>query len=277
MRGIIFLGIAIFIALSAPGEGTAQNEPRSDFFTASDGVRIHYYTQGEEGSWVVLIHGYTDSARRMWIGNGIMSELAKEHRVVALDNRNHGRSDRPVPNGTGRAEDVIELMDHLGIESAHIHGYSMGGGITGRLLATHPQRFVTASFGGSGISEVDPEMRARASELDPPIPEPQGVEAAAFDNLRARAAAGDAATASPSAGGRQVLEIDLRNVTVPVLAINGEFDRPYSRTHRMWRELNDFTNVVLPGRNHMSAIGVGGPIPPEYLDALSRFISSNDK
>src|SRR5499427_10604169 len=85
-------------------------------FTTSDGVKIHYLTAGNTGSWVVLIHGYTDSAQRMWFTTGIAPALAKNHRVVALDNRNHGESDKPQPNGAGRAQDVVELMDHLKIQ-----------------------------------------------------------------------------------------------------------------------------------------------------------------
>lgn len=254
------------------------DEPKHDFFTTSDGVKIHYMTLGDQGSWVVLIHGYTDTAQRMWFSTGIAQALAKNHRVVALDNRNHGQSDAPQPNGMGRAEDVIELMDLLKIDKAHIHGYSMGGGITGRLLASHPERFITAAFGGSGISETDEKLREQAAALDPPMPEPQGVEAAAFQRLRERAASLRAGGGQGARGpaGPPPIEIDLKKVTVPVLAINGEFDRPYSKTQRMWRELNDFRNVVLPGLNHMSAIMVGGPMPQQYIDALVDFINSND-
>jgi pimeloyl-ACP methyl ester carboxylesterase len=128
--------VAVF-ALAVAVPATAQ-EPAHAFFNASDGVRIHYMTLGNEGSWVVLVHGYTDSAERMWFRTGIAAALAPNHRVVALDNRNHGQSDAPEPNGSGRAEDVLELMDHLGIERAHIHGYSMGGGITGQLMTMIP-------------------------------------------------------------------------------------------------------------------------------------------
>jgi len=42
------------------------------------------------------------------------------------------------------------LMDHLKIPKAHLHGYSMGGGIVGRLMAMIPDRIITAGFGGSG-------------------------------------------------------------------------------------------------------------------------------
>ena len=277
-----FYGIAAFVAMAAVA---TAGEPKHDFFTASDGVKIHYMTLGETGSWVVLVHGYTDTAQRMWFSTGFAEALAPNHRVMALDNRNHGQSDKPAPNGSGRAEDVIELMDHLGIEKAHIHGYSMGGGITGRLLASHPERFITAGFGGSGIREADEKMRAQAAELDPEMPEPQGAEADAFRNLRARASSRRAASSEGGDGEssraaafrrRPALDIDLRAVKVPVIAINGEFDRPYSKTQRMWRELNNFTNVILPGRNHMSAIAVGLPMDQIYLKSLVDFINAND-
>jgi pimeloyl-ACP methyl ester carboxylesterase len=254
-------------------------EPKSDFFTTSDGVKIHYITLGDQGSWVVLIHGFTDSAQRMFFTTGIAPALAKNHRVVAIDNRNHGLSDKPQPNGSGRAEDTIELMDHLKIDKAHIHGYSMGGGFTGQLLATHPDRFITAAFGGSGIQEVDPELRKKAASMDTPMPPPQGAEAAAFQRLRERAAAGrqgagpGSAAPTPPPGPK----IDLATIAFPVLAINGEFDSPHVKTQRMSRELRNFSNVILPGRNHMSAIAVGGPMPQQYIDTLVDFINANDE
>src|SRR5687768_8347213 len=131
------------------------------WFTTSDDVKIHYLRAGDAGSWVVLIHGYTGSAQGNWFANGIADALAQRHRVVALDCRNHGLSDKPTPGGPGRAKEVIELMNHLGIERAHIHGYSMGGFITSRLLTLVPERFITAGFGGSGVMESDDEWIAR--------------------------------------------------------------------------------------------------------------------
>jgi pimeloyl-ACP methyl ester carboxylesterase len=265
---------AAVLCIVAVGQGQAQG-PQHDFFTTSDGVKIHYMTLGDEGSWVMLVHGYTDTAERMWFRTGIAGALADNHRVVALDNRNHGQSDAPEPNGSGRAEDVLELMDHLGIAKAHIHGYSMGGGITGQLLASNPERFITAGFGGSGVRETDADLQAQAEALDPEMPEPQGAEAQAFSRLRERAAARSQAS-QRSATPRQPLQIDLTAVTIPVIAINGEFDRPYSKTQRFWRELKVFQNVVLPGRNHMSAIMVGGPMPQQYIDSMVAFIDSYD-
>jgi pimeloyl-ACP methyl ester carboxylesterase len=170
------------------------------------------------------------------------------------------------------------LMDHLKIEKAHIHGYSMGGGFTGTLLASHPERFLTAIFGGSGIQEVDEDLRKKAAAMDTPMPAPQGAEAAAFQHLQERIAAsrGNATAASAPPAAPRPLQIDLTKITIPVLAINGEFDSPHAKTQRMSRELKNFSNVILPAKNHVGAIAVGGPMPQQYIDSLVDFIDAND-
>ena len=265
------------LSLAMANASAAVAQPGDGFFVASDGVKIHYLTLGDAGSWVVLIHGYSDTAQRMWFTTGLAPALAKTHRVVALDNRNHGQSDKPQPGGPGRAEDVIELMDHLKIQRAHIHGYSMGGGMTGQLLARIPDRFMTAGFGGSGVAETDPELRARAAAMDEALPKPQGPDAAAMERFRARVAStlpagrGAAPPAPPSGP-----PLELPKMTVPILAINGSFDSPYSKTHRLWREARTFQNVILVEKTHLTAIAVGGPMPQQYVDAMVRFIDAND-
>ena len=90
----------------------------------------------------------------------------------------------------------------------------------------------------------------------------------------------DAPRETPAAGATarptpQPLEIDLTKVTIPVLAINGEFDRPHAKTERMQRELKNFTNVVLPGKSHLTAIAAPY-IPKEYGGSLAAFIDKND-
>ena len=160
----------LFSRCYARAAAASAKEPTHEFLTTSDGIKIHDMQLGEAGSFVVLIHGYTGSAEGSRFRNGIASALGVHHRVVALDCRNHGRSDKPQINGPGKADDVIELMDYLHIQKAHIHGYSMGGAITGQLLATHPERFVTTAFGGSGFPEVDPEWAPKLP------PDKQGVD-----------------------------------------------------------------------------------------------------
>ena len=230
-------------------------------FSASDGVGLRYLTAGSVGSWVVLLHGRTDSAERMWVSTGILDALAVDHRVVALDLRNHGESDKPGPKLDGRAEDAIELMDHLGIDRAHVHGYSMGGAYALELLASVPERFLTAGLCGAGVMEADESLRAMAESLDP-LP-PGGMNAPLFPNVR------DLVAVMGS-------DIDLASVDVPILSINGEYDRPYSKTQRLWREARTFHHVVLPGCDHLVACGFGAPLPPAYLAATVGFIAMYD-
>lgn len=285
--------LSIAFCLLTAGAVFAQNKPEHKYFKTSDGVKIHFMVKGK-GTPVILIHGYTGSAEGNWFSNGIADALAVNHMVIAIDCRNHGLSDKPQPMGPGKAEDVIELMDHLKIQKAHLHGYSMGGGIVGRLMAMIPDRIITAGFGGSGVQEVDPEWRAKAPK-DKEGRDPQEDEASA--KLRERRAkdlgitleeyqkrlaerqeqqraaltgSRDQASARPAGP-----QLDLTKITFPVMAINGEFDRPLAKTVRLHRELRDFTNVVLPGKSHLTAI-MAGYMPKEYLESVVKFINAND-
>jgi len=287
-----YLSVVLSTLLIASAVVAADGKPTEADFTVSDGVKIHYYVMGK-GTPVILIHGYTGTAWGNWFSNGIAQALAKSHMVVALDCRNHGKSDKPVANGPGKAEDVVELMDHLKIKRAHIHGYSMGGGITARLLTLIPDRMITASFGGSGIPEADAEMRAKVPP-DKQGRDPQEDEASrtlrihrAMDlGMSKEEAEKQAATPPPArtpaatpaaatAPARTGPQLDLSKLNIPMLAINGEFDRPNAKTTRMAREVKNFTNVVLPGKSHLTAI-MQGYMPKEYPESLVKFINAND-
>ncbi len=139
----------------------------------ADGVRIHWMEAGE-GVPVVLLHGYTSCCDAGWFANGVAKELAKDHRVIGIDARGHGRSEKPHDPAKYPADampaDVIAVLDHLGVKKAHFHGYSMGGGIVAHLMARHPDRFISASFGGSGVREEDEALAKQAAERDPQGP-----------------------------------------------------------------------------------------------------------
>ena len=142
----------------------------------ADGVRIHWMEAGA-GVPVVLLHGYTSCCDAGWFSNGVAKELARDHRVIGIDARGHGRSEKPLDpakyDGDRMPADAIEVLDHLGVTKAHFHGYSMGGGIVAHLMARHPDRFITASFGGSGVREEDEALAKQAAELDPKGHDPQ--------------------------------------------------------------------------------------------------------
>ncbi|MGE5597160.1 MAG: alpha/beta fold hydrolase, partial [Hyphomicrobiales bacterium] len=110
----------------------------------SGGLTINYIDEGQ-GQPIVLVHGFASSLQGNWRATGVVDALVNDgRRVVALDCRGHGRSDKPhdpeAYGGTKMADDVVNLADHLGIEKPDLMGYSMGGGIAASLLARFPQR-----------------------------------------------------------------------------------------------------------------------------------------
>ena len=256
---------------------SANGKPTHGYLVASDDVKIHYLVMGR-GSPIVLIHGYTGSAEGNWFTNGVADALAKNHRVIALDVRGHGKSDKPHDPkmyGDRLWQDVVELMDHLAVDRAHVHGYSMGGMIVTQLLAHHPDRFVTASYGGSGVREADPAWADKVPK-DKEGKDPQEDEAS--QKLRASPTRDQQALDAVRAGfgPRLAVAIDLTTIRIPVLAINGEFDGPIAKTHRMQRELKNFKSVILPGKSHLTAI-MAGYIPELYITSLVGFVNANDR
>ena len=147
-----------------------------EHFFVSGGVRIHYVGEGK-GDPVVLVHGFTGSIAG-WVDPGVMANLSRDYRVIALDLRGHGKSGKPHDSGAygeNLGIDVIRLMDHLGIAKAHIVGYSQGARITGYLLTTYPNRFITATLGGSPAQIDWPESDAQRAEEDAQHMEQQSI------------------------------------------------------------------------------------------------------
>jgi len=80
----------------AVGEGHGCGEDGWNVYGV--GWRQDSIIQIGQGTPVILIHGYTGSTEGNWFANGVADALAKNHRVVAIDCRNHGKSDKPQPN-----------------------------------------------------------------------------------------------------------------------------------------------------------------------------------
>jgi pimeloyl-ACP methyl ester carboxylesterase len=122
----------------------------------SGGVKIHYQVEGS-GEPVLLIHGFAANIPLQWGMSGVMRKLSHDYQVIALDDRGHGLSAKPHEPGKYGMEmvrDSIRLLDHLGIQKAHIVGYSMGAMIASKLMMTYPDRVLSATLGGGiGIRE----------------------------------------------------------------------------------------------------------------------------
>jgi pimeloyl-ACP methyl ester carboxylesterase len=98
-----------------------------------------YFTEHGSGPPLLLVHGLmvTGEMFEPFIGH-----LANRHRLIVPDLRGHGRSrGLPPPYGSARlASDLSSLLDHLGIDSAAVLGYSQGGAIAQQLALDHPGR-----------------------------------------------------------------------------------------------------------------------------------------
>jgi pimeloyl-ACP methyl ester carboxylesterase len=133
--------------------------PRPGKIARVNGVAVHYIDRGS-GPAVVLIHGFgghTFSYRRN------IPALAKHHRVIALDLKGFGYSERPEHDDyslSAQARLVLGLMDELGIESASIVGHSMGGEVAMRVATAAPERLqnliLIASVSGDRFPTLPP-------------------------------------------------------------------------------------------------------------------------
>jgi pimeloyl-ACP methyl ester carboxylesterase len=135
---------------SAPAAATAATstvaidldafEARKKTFALSDGVVLAYLEIGDPaGRPVVLIHGYTDSARD-WVP--MLPFLPKRDRLILVDIRGHGRSSKPecCYSRLDFAYDIKLLLDSLGVDSADIVGHSLGSIIAQTFAEYWPQR-----------------------------------------------------------------------------------------------------------------------------------------
>lgn len=102
-----------------------------------NGITLYYEEYGS-GTPLLLLHGLASS--HLMYEKEI--EWLKEHfRVIALDSRGHGRSDKPEEYTLeDHVQDVLSLMDHLDIEKAHILGTSMGSYIAQAVVIQAPNR-----------------------------------------------------------------------------------------------------------------------------------------
>ena len=110
----------------------------TDLFADMSGIKICYDIHGD-GEPIILIHGFSDRKEHWRAQIGILSEYFK---VIRMDNRGAGKSDRPDGIYTMEvyASDVAALMDFLGIEKSHIMGHSLGGMIAQNFAILYPNK-----------------------------------------------------------------------------------------------------------------------------------------
>jgi|TARA_B100001079_G_scaffold215474_1_gene190244 pimeloyl-ACP methyl ester carboxylesterase len=247
-----------------PGTGFA--EPK---FFNSAGVQIRYTDDGK-GEPIVLIHGFTGSLDG-WTRVGVHEKLVKEFRVIALDCRGHGESDKPhdpKKYGSEMAEDIIRLLNHLKIEKAHLVGYSMGARLTGYLLVNKPERLITVTLGGSPPRLSSADHKERAKRFISNVQE-QARTADASDGQDYKALA-----AIPLSWEEQVVsESQLSSTTVPTIAIVGSEDPRLFGMKELKNIMPALKLVVIDGATHG---GDDGALRrPEFIHTVYDFIYSH--
>jgi pimeloyl-ACP methyl ester carboxylesterase len=229
----------------------------------SDGVDIAYHDEGT-GEPVVLIHGFASSVAVNWAGTGWIRLLAGQgRRVIAYDNRGHGESAKlhdPVAySGAIMAEDARRLLDHLGIEQADIMGYSMGARICAFLAVNHPERVRSAVLAGYGMDMI----RGRVD----PAPIIEGLEATSLNEIPTRQGRMFRAFAERTGSDLRALAACMRaprpkvelaalaELPMPVMVAAGEKDSVAGPVDELARIMPHGQALVLPRRDHMSAVG----------------------
>lgn len=122
-----------------------------DVFNPVDGTRISYDVAGS-GPPLVFLHGSALS-RVVWRGLGYLKALPG-YTHIRIDARGHGRSEKPHGEQSYRpelmVEDVLAVMDDLGVKRAGVVGYSMGARTGWQLVTTHPDRALAfVAMGGT--------------------------------------------------------------------------------------------------------------------------------
>jgi pimeloyl-ACP methyl ester carboxylesterase len=145
------------------------------FAQAADGAALHYEVHDSgrprSGRPLVLLSGQAND-HRWW--DAVRDDFAAVFTTVVLDYRGTGASDRPdtdTYSTRGFARDVLAVLDHAGIERAHVYGTSMGGRVAQWLAADHPERIDRLVLGCTSPGaphglERGPEVRRALAQPD---------------------------------------------------------------------------------------------------------------
>jgi pimeloyl-ACP methyl ester carboxylesterase len=261
----------------------------------SAGVPIHYEVIGA-GTPILLVHGLLNSFESNWEQTGWLEFLlAQGCQVIGMDCRGHGLSGKPhdpsAYGGDHMADDVIAVMDAVGLDRTDLMGYSMGGGLAVDLLARVPERFTSVIVGGAGVRTVRQDRPATIEALETDdvstITDPRALlmrqmaesrstnptALAARDNdLKALAAVlrGAGGLWGSMAFDPAKLSGALSRVQIPVLAVVGDKDVNLSEAQLLIETVPFGELVVLPEEDHLSAV-----TSQKYKEAVASFLKAH--
>jgi pimeloyl-ACP methyl ester carboxylesterase len=245
-------------------------------YAVNKGVRIHYEIVGD-GPPLILQHGFTQSTKD-WHRAGYVEALKPHYRLILVDARGHGKSDKPHDAAayalSNRVNDILAVMDSLGVLRAIYWGYSMGGWI-GFGMATEAQARLRAIIIG-GQHPYGRKMPlglpdgSDAKEFITSFLKRIGID---FDTLpgedKEQLLASDCRALAADQQDRPSLEAFLRAMTVPCLLYAGEADGVFRQAQKSAMLIPKCTFVPLPGLDHGSTFYTAAEIIlPHVLNFL---------
>jgi pimeloyl-ACP methyl ester carboxylesterase len=221
---------------------------------------------GTGAETVILVHGFATNAEENWRRLGWYGAFERRGaRVVALDLRGHGQSEKPHDASAygvaAMAADIVALMDHLDIGRADLMGYSLGARLAARAAAANPNRVSNLVLGGVGarlLEARDSEPGAMTMAQAMRAPNTGEISDATLRGFRqfaenqgedrlALAACSDG-LATSAAG------IDFGAIRAPSLVVTGNRDEIAGSPNDLAAVIPGAKAVILPGCDHFSAI-----------------------
>lgn len=216
------------------------------------------------GDPVLLIHGFASSHIANWVSPGWVKTLTEAgYRAIAFDNRGHGLSSKSYDPADYAPEkmagDAAALLDHLGLERAHVMGYSMGARISAFMALATPDKGATLVLGGlgygmiDGVGDWDPIANALLAPDPAAIAHERGKMFRAFADQTKSDRKALAACISTS---RTVLtEAEVAGITQRTLVAVGTRDDIAGSAGRLAALMPNAQAFDIEGRDHMLSVG----------------------
>ncbi|UCD09318.1 MAG: alpha/beta fold hydrolase [Dehalococcoidales bacterium] len=206
-------------------------------YADNDGVRIYYEIEGPDKPVLVMAHGGTGSLED-WRKHGYTDAFNDEFQLVLFDARGHGQSGRPHEASiSAMADDVIAVLDSVGVAEANYWGYSMGSAIGLDLAIRHASRFDSFIFGG-----ISPYHWPEA--IIKPLIEAR--------NEFAGNSEADVAILDALVNHQPLTDDELTGIDVPCLFYCGNKDPFHAGAKECVRHIQKARFVSLAGANHAS-------------------------
>jgi pimeloyl-ACP methyl ester carboxylesterase len=226
-----------------------------------NGLHLYYEITGS-GTPLVLLHGGMMTIDLNFAS--LIPALSAKHTVIGVELQGHGRTadiDREI-TPAAMASDVVGLLDHLGIERAHVLGHSMGGAVTLELAVHHPDRVlsvvpVSASVRPDGVHEdlADPSRHATSTRM--PTQQDFLDMREAYERLSPHPEHFDeflSALSHNQADSVGWSDEQLAGITAPTLIVQGDHDFTTVEHAALMLELIPGSQLaILPGTTHMEA------------------------